>query len=114
MTNTTTGSLVNNLSSGAGRSITPTIGMGATQLMHSDRHAYTVVWVSKSGKTIRVQADHAKRMDSRGMDECQSYLHTANPEGEIHTVRLTKRGWRSKQAGNFALGYRSTYHDYSF
>jgi hypothetical protein len=48
------------------------------------------------------------------MDECQSYLHTANPEGEIHTARLTKRGWRSKQAGNFALGYRSTYHDYSF
>jgi hypothetical protein len=43
MTNTTTGSFVNNLSSGAGRSITPTIGMGATRLMYTDRHAYTVV-----------------------------------------------------------------------
>jgi hypothetical protein len=114
MTNSMTGSLVNHLSSGAGRDLVPTVGMGATRLMHTDRHAYTVVWVSKSGKTIRVQEDHAKRTDSNGMSESQTYEHTRNTEGIIHTVRLTKRGWRSKQAGSFALGYRSTYHDFSF
>jgi hypothetical protein len=113
MTNTTTGSLVNHLSAGGGKSLVPVVGMGATSLMYTDRHAYTVVWVSKSGKTIRVQEDHAERTDSNGMSESQTYFHTRNTEGVVHTVRLTKRGWSSKGA-RFALGYRSTYHDYSF
>jgi hypothetical protein len=47
------------------------------------------------------------------MSECQTYEHKPNPKGEVYTVRLTKRGWSSKGA-RFALGYRSTYHDYSF
>jgi hypothetical protein len=113
MTNTTTGSLVNHLSAGGGKSLVPVVGMGATHLMYTDREACTVIAVSPSGKTIKVQTDHAKRTDGNGMSECQKYEHTPNPNGVIYTVRLTKKGWRSKGA-RFALGYRSTYHDYSF
>jgi hypothetical protein len=113
MTNTITGSLVNHLSSSAGRDLVPVVGMGATQLMYTDRIAYTVIWVSKSGKTIKVQEDHAERTDKNGMSECQTYEHKPNLKGEVYTVRLTKRGWSSKSR-RFALGYRSTYHDYSF
>jgi hypothetical protein len=113
MTNTTTGSLVNHLLTGTGYNLKPVVGMGATHLMYTDRQACTVIWVSKSGKTIKVQEDHAERTDGNGMSECQTYEHKPNPKGEVYTVRLTKRGWSSKGA-RFALGYRSTYHDYSF
>lgn len=107
------GSVVNMVSAGDGKDERPTVGMGATELMWSDRHAYTVIWVSESGKTVRVQSDHAKRVDSNGMSESQRYLFTPNPNGEIVTLRRGKRGWVSK-GRRFALGYRDEYYDYSF
>lgn len=107
------GSLVN-LLSGTPRDVVPVVGMGATRLMWSDRVAYTIIAVSASGKSCTVQEDKATRIDSRGMDEAQEYTHESDPEGSTTVVRLTKRGWRSKQLGRFALGYRSSYHDFSF
>lgn len=106
------GSLVNHLS-GTPAGLVPEVGMGATQLCYTDRHAYTVIEVSKSGKTCKVQADKAIRTDNNGMSEMQSYTFERNPEGAIVTLRKTKKGWTHK-GQRFALGYRSEYHDYSF
>jgi len=94
-------------------SVVPVVGMGATNMLWSDRHAYTVIAVSASGKTIKVQRDKAIRVDGNGMSESQDYTYETDPTGTIRIVRLTKRGWRAK-GSKFTLGMRMEYHDYSF
>lgn len=106
------GSLINQLS-GTDPALVPTVGMGATHLMYSDRAAYTVIAVSASGKTVTVQRDKATRTDMNGMSECQTYTFEPDPQGSTYVLRLTKRGWAHK-GSRFALGYRSEYHDFSF
>jgi len=93
--------------------IVPVVGMGATECCWSDRHAYTVIAVSPTGKTCTVQRDHAIRTDNYGMSDCQDYRYERDPEGSTMTLRLTKRGWSSKGT-RFILGSRDEHHDYSF
>lgn len=110
---TETGSLMNHLMSrSAGK---PAIGMGATVLAWTDRHAATVVAVSASGKTCTVREDMATRTDSNGMSENQSYTYTPDPNGREWTFRLTSKGWRAADGGpGLLLGERRHYHDFSF
>lgn len=111
----TTGSLVNLMQSrsAAAHPVAPEVGMGATELCWTDRHAYTVVAVSPSGKTITLQADTATRVDNNGMSECQNYEFSRDPNGQLVTARLTKKGWACK-GRRFSLDSRSEYHDFSF
>jgi hypothetical protein len=90
--------------------------MGATYIGWSDRHAYTIIWVSKSGRRCLVQADHAKRTDKNGMSDSQSYEYLPNPEGVQHLISLRKDGsWRIvNDTQKFLIGRREEYHDYSF
>jgi hypothetical protein len=104
------GSLVNQLSGDA--AVTPEVGMGATELGWTDRHAYTIVKVI-SPITIEVQRDTATRVDKNGMSECQKYEFTPNPIGKVVRLRKTKKGWCYK-GQRFAIGYRDEYYDYSF
>ena len=94
----------------------PEVGMGATQIMWSDRHPFTVVEVSPNSRRCVVQEDRAVRTDKHGMSDCQDYDYEANPEGRKVTLSRRKNGdWR--QVGDtqlFHLGYRSRYFDYSF
>ena len=109
-----TGSLYNNLfsnSANANGEVKPEVGMGATYLGWTDRHAYTIIEVSASGKTIKVQRDRAIRTDKLGMSDAQSYLYTPDPNGEVRTIRLSKKGW---DKGRFAIGFRKEYYDYTF
>lgn len=114
-----TGSLVN-LICGNSKNPTPTVGMGATILMWSDRSPATVVEVSKSGKSVTVQSDDYRRTDSNGMSECQSYEYIINPNGSKRTFTLRKNGrWvaegSSMSSGErLALGYKERYYDFSF
>lgn len=110
------GSLINRLSETA-TPATPVVGMGATQLMYSDRHAFTVIAVAANGKSCTVQADTATRTDSNGMSDAQAYSFAPNPEGATYELRLNKKGkWAVKGSPDsiFGMGYRSEYHDYSF
>lgn len=109
----TYGSL-NNLLAGTNPELVPTVGMGATMVMWTDRLPFTVIAVSKSGKTVTVQEDNAVRMDGNGMSECQTYVFTRNPEGAIFKVRKLKNGQWACKGQKFTLGSRSKYHDYSF
>lgn len=98
----------------------PTVGMGATILGYSDRHAATVVSVSKDGKSVDIQRDTATRTDKNGMSECQDYEYSPNPDAPIESYTLRKNGtWvregESMKGGTkVALGYRDKYYDYSF
>ena len=99
---------------------TPTVGMGATVCMFSDRHAMTIIEVSASGKRVVVQEDTATRTDTNGMSDSQQYSYVPNPEGSTQTFTLRKNGrWvresETMRGGTcLAIGYRQKYHDFSF
>ncbi len=92
----------------------PKVGDGATILGWTDRHPATVVFVSENGKTIHLQEDDAKRTDSNGMSECQSYLFVPNPKAPVQIARLTPKGWKIVKGSRVLVGHREKYHDFSF
>ncbi len=92
----------------------PAVGMGFTTGAGSDCYPGTVIEVSKSGKTIKVQADDFVRADKAGpYTENQTYTYTANPNGHVETYRKTKRGWTS-HGSRGGLGFRRAYFDPHF
>lgn len=112
-----TGSIVNLLMDQSSQPV-PLVGMGATELGWTDRHAYTVVEV-QTPKRIVVQADNTKRTDKNGMSEMQVYEYTPNPNAAKEVLTLRKNGrWirqgESSKSTSFALGFRKAYHDFSF
>lgn len=114
-----TGSLVNYMYGNMTGQPKPTVGMGCTVLMWTDRHAATIVDVNKSGKTIKIQRDIAERVDTNGMSEGQEYTFKANPNAPVETFTLRKNGFYV-QKGDSAngcklfIGTREEYYDFSF
>jgi len=98
------------------RQPTPEVGMGATRLMWTDRHAYTVIEVSRNGKRCVVQRDKATRTDSNGMSDCQTWAYEPDPNGYKATLSLRKDGRWRRVGGTclFAVGWRDEHFDYSF
>lgn len=92
-----TGSVVNHMM--ANNSTSPVVGEGATILMWTDRHAYTVRSISKNGKTVVMEECDAKRTDSNGMSECQEYDFSEHT-GNMVTVNLLRGNWR-RVAANY-------------
>lgn len=98
----------------------PKVGMGATIIMYSDRHACTVVATFVSGKTVQVKQDKAIRTDENGMSEAQSYRYEPNPSAKLREFSKRKNGqWvevgQSQNNGpTLMIGERDEYHDYSF
>lgn len=105
----------------------PTVGMGATILGGSDRHAATIVEVKKLGKypAVVVQRDTARRTDNNGMSEDQDYAYTPNPEAPRKTYRFrnerweavyqdreTKR-WRAEKYDSLVIGFRREFYNFS-
>ena len=82
------GSLQNHMIANA-KSAEPTVGMGATEVMYSDRNPFTVIAVITPRKIV-VQEDTSTRTDSNGMSDCQSYTYSPNPEGRTRTLTLRK------------------------
>jgi hypothetical protein len=76
------------------------VGMGATELFWSDRHAVTIIAVRyfKSGKRkgqvkeVDVQTDTATRVDGFGMSDQQTYEYTRDPYGIVSTYRVDAKG----------------------
>ena len=107
-----------NLLMGSGTA--PKVGEGATVVAWTDRHAATVVAVSKSGKAVTVQYDTQKRIDSNGMSECRQYECSPNPNGrkETFTVRSNGRwvekGQPMRGGSRLSIGHRDPYYDFSF
>jgi hypothetical protein len=128
---TQTNSLVNNLMSRAviGQP-EPFVGMGATILGWTDRYPATITGVvkDKDGKVfwIVVREDRAVRTDKRGMDECQSYEFTTDPDGSRSEFKKDRKGmWREVRMGEkgrmvftggkgLRIGERDKYYDFSF
>jgi hypothetical protein len=113
------GNLINRFMEGPSAS-SPVVGMGATILMYSDRHAATVIAVEKNGREVVVQRDKATRTDSHGMSDSQSYTYERDPAGETARYSLRRNGrWvrvgdPAKNGQGLALGTRDEHYDYSF
>ncbi len=96
--------------------IKPTVGMGVTRRIGSDRYPFTV-WEVRSPTCIVVKEDLATRNDSNGESECQTYLFST--DASAPDVVLTKRrdgSWKSRGGavpGTFKIGKRSRFHDYT-
>jgi hypothetical protein len=125
-----TGSLMNHLDS---RSVkgepAPYVGMGATLLSWSDRHAGTIVEVFKKKDVlyIKVQEDNSVRIDKNGMSESQEYEYSSNPNGQISYFRKVapygfwqavyikpETGRFNIGSGGIKIGVRDEYYDFSF
>ena len=88
--------------------IVPEVGMGATELMWSDRYPYTIIKVLGKAR-IMVQED--KYVELPNGNE----VFERDPEGEIKTLVKTTRGWKIRgQKTYFRLNMRSYYIDPSF
>lgn len=117
----------------------PNVGMGATEYMWSDRHAYSVCivhknWNKKGYEIIGLQRDYAERTDKNYMSDDQSYKYIPNINADIcylkskiidheklgkvkvyQPVRFNSKTNRWNQGGsNVVLGHRDAYFDYSF
>lgn len=123
-----TGSLVNHLMGDRTLQPVPEVGMGATLLYWSDRHAATIVGIESLVKegdkvvkgTIRVRRDRAIRTDSNGMSESQSYRFEPDPDSPTMEFTFRKtgawvcKGQSSKGGLKVGIGHRDEYHDFSF
>lgn len=110
-----TGSLTNYMI-GTERDLKPEIGMGVTELCWSDRYPYTIIDISKSGKTITIQQDKAIRIDDNGMSENQEYRYERDLNGLVYKARKNKYGkWKIIGGGSqLLIGEREKYYDFSF
>jgi len=112
------GSLQNMLA-GTSVAYAPKVGDGATMVMWSDRHAYTITQVVSPTHVV-VTRDKVTRKDKNGMSECQEYDFESDAQGQSYHVTLRSNGrWvmqgeSQKNGTKFAMGQRGEYHDYSF
>lgn len=96
----------------------PAVGMGVTEIMHSDRHAWTIIEIISPRKII-IQRDNVKRTDKNGMSEQQTWNMQPDPNGATRTVTLRKNGrWitegDSSNGTFYAIGVKNEYYDFSF
>jgi len=109
------------------------VGDGATVYGWTDRRAYTVIAVSKSGRTITIQRDSAKLLNGPNSGEpdalhfegggfcghtsgVQRYEIKPDPNGEIRKASLRKDGkWReANSTTRVEVGERFEFYDYNF
>ncbi|AUH49240.1 MULTISPECIES: hypothetical protein [Enterococcus] len=105
------GSLQNRMMEGSTTNKEIVVGMGATELLYTDRNPYTVIEV-KSKNRILVQADGAI---NKATFPDQEWEYSRNPEGQILELVKTKNGWKVlKEDIHFYIGDREKYYDPSF
>ncbi|CAB4158705.1 hypothetical protein UFOVP711_20 [uncultured Caudovirales phage] len=100
--------------------IIPTVGTAVTLSWWSDSDPGTIIAVSASGKRITVQEDSAKRVDSNGMSDSQTWEYERNPEGATWVFSQRKNGrWypigqEMHSTPVCHIGSRRKYYDFSF
>lgn len=94
----------------------PQVGDGATAFYYSDRHAHTVVAVSKTGKVVTTQRDTATRIDDRGQCATQTWEFVRNPTAPMERWYLNARGVYQQKGGSpyLGVGQRREYFDYGY
>ena len=119
--------------------VTPVVGMGATQLLWTDRIASTIVAVEeltskRYSHLVHLRRDKATRTDGGGMTDAQAYSYTpgdpARPVASFARLRKSGAWVRVKHApgsgrlssffkgaggvNQLVLDTRNEYYDFSF
>lgn len=103
------GNLTNRLAEG-GEITQPQVGMGVTQYMYSDRHAYTIVEVAPSGKRFWMTRD-SYSYDEGGYGKD----YKSNPDSKArYEVRKYRGKWKMLRAEYVTIGVRDAYYDPHF
>lgn len=98
--------------------IKPQLGMGATEILYTDRHAYEVIAV-KDERHCTVRQYECKIKEGTSWYD-QEYDYISNPRGRVVNLFLTKKGkwvqrYPSGRYGNtFRMGIADEYYDPSF
>lgn len=95
----------------------PNVGDGATQQVGSDAYPLTVIAVSKSGATIKVQRDKVKHISGTFQGNDYKADYEPDPEGAVLTARWSNvLGCYRTPGGTriYATGNRRYYQDPSF
>jgi len=93
----------------------PEVGMGATELLYSDRHAYTISRVSESGKTFWMKRDKAIPNGCPATEELHDYTYIEQPDEPEVRVNMTKYGWKIQKSTSYvAVGIKDEYYDPTF
>ncbi len=94
----------------------PRVGSGATIVCGSDRYPATVIEASRTGHKIVLQYDDARRTDSNGQSEDQTWEITPNPNARTTVATRRRNGaYRIKgETTRVLLGTRDMYQDPSF
>lgn len=107
----------------------PTVGMGATILCWTDRHAATIVAWDPAKAVLQIRRDRAVAQGPVAFTESQSYQYEPDPQGALTTfrrrpsgmwqeVRLNQRTGRLNQVKGgghgLRIGAREEYRDPSF
>lgn len=92
----------------------PEVGMGATMLLWTDRHAYTITRVSESGKTFWMKRDIATlEPGTSPWQGNQDYHYTRCEDSGETMVKFGKKGWKSG-GDKVLVGVRDEHYDPSF
>lgn len=102
--------------------VTPEVGMGATRQLWSDRHAGTIISVSKSGKTLWWRQDVAIVSLGSEADGSAEYEYLPGPESDPGYKFTLRRNGRwvlegcsmTNRGSGLGIGHRSEYRDPSF
>lgn len=95
----------------------PKVGMGVTELMWTDRHAWMITEVDKDKKGFIMTRMNPKAVGSYYEQRYEYNDKNGNPYLSSTTmhVRFKYKGWRSESGKmNLALGYAEEYEDPSF
>lgn len=92
MTNIMRGSLNNRLNEGKQFGDLH-VGMGATEMLYSDRHAYTVQKIVSENRVI-VTRDEVKRIDQNFASDCQDYEFVSVPLVEGKREKMCRHPYR--------------------
>ena len=99
------------------------VGMGATQILWSDRRAFTII--KKTAKSITIQRDNATKTFKPEFvtggfaghctnNDDQTYEYEANPNGETVTYRWSEKHQRYQNNYSSLIGGRHEKYDYNF
>jgi len=90
----------------------PKVGDGATLILWSDRHAYTIMEIGEN--YILVSRDIAERLDKNFQFGPQNYSYQTDPSAILKKATLHQDGKYYLGGHVLQIGRRDEYYDYSF
>lgn len=111
------GSLTNRILENQG-SPEPEIGMGATEVMYSDREPWEIIGIERNrqGEVRRITLRHmSSKLPEGSPIGSNNWIITPDENGRVITIKKARKNCKSHNKwGNFILGFADKFYDWSF